>query len=279
MTDLTDILYNTAYGRCILKVLTAPVISKACGLFLDSPLSIPLIKPFIRANAIDMSQYFSDGFKCFNDCFARRAKPGKRAFDNDPNAFCACCDGFLTVYKIEGDTVIPVKKSMYNIPRLLHSRKLAKRYDGGYCLVFRLCVDNYHRYAYFDDGRKGDNHFIAGKLHTVRPVALEKIPVFTENCREFTVMNTENFGKVTQMEVGAMLVGKIKNLHGRHVFRRGQEKGCFLYGGSTIIQLFEKDRLILDDKILKASMNGDETPVMMGEKLGVSYKNFIRTSL
>ena len=266
--DFTYFLYNTISGRTMLKVLTAPVVSKVCGAFCDSPLSKPLIGPFIRANAIDMSQFFANDMRCFNDCFARRIKPGKRAFDNDPKAFCACCDGLLTVYEIKGDTVIPVKQSVYNIPRLLHSRKLAKRYDGGYCLVFRLCVDNYHRYAYFDNGKKGENHFIKGVLHTVRPVALEKIPVFTENCREFTVMNTENFGKVTQMEVGAMLVGKIKNHHGRHVFSRGEEKGCFLYGGSTIIQLFEKDRLVIDDNILKASAGGVETPVLMGEKLG-----------
>ena len=81
-------------------------------------------------------------------------------------------------------------------------------------------------------------------------------------------MNTENFGKVTQVEVGAMLVGKIRNFHGRHVFRRGEEKGCFLYGGSTIILLVEKGRVVMDDKILKASSMGQETDVVMGMKIG-----------
>ena len=165
--------------------------------------------------------------------------------------------------------MLPIKQSSYSIPRLLHSRKLAKRYEGGYCLVFRLCVDNYHRYHYFDDGIKGPNHFIQGKLHTVQPIALEKVPVFTENSREFTVMKTKNFGRVVQMEVGAMLVGRIVNHHGRHVFRRGEEKGFFKYGGSTIILLFEKDRLFLYDEILQASALGIETPVTAGEKLGI----------
>ena len=265
MKSITYILYNTIPGRCALKVLTLPFISKICGSFCDSRASKVLIGPFVKKNAIDLSLFYSENFRCFNDCFARRIKPGKRPFDEDPRAFVSPCDGLLTVYEIKGDTVIPVKQSRYSIPRLLHSRKLAKHYEGGYCLVFRLCVNHYHRYAYIDNGVKGENHFIKGVLHTVQPVALEKIPVFTENCREYTVMKTENFGTIVQMEVGAMLVGKIKNFHGRHASRRGEEKGCFMYGGSTIILLVEKDRIVIDDNILKASAKGIETPVVMGE--------------
>lgn len=272
MRGCLSFLYDTEPGRRILRILTHPAISKACGAFLDSPFSRPLIALFVSANSIDMSEYVCDGFKCFNDCFARRIKPGMRPVDSDPSSFVAPCDGRLTVYPVEKDLVIPVKQSSYSIPRLLHSKKLAARYDGGYCLVFRLCVDNYHRYIYFDNGVKGVNHFIKGKLHTVQPIALEKIPVFTENCREFTVMNTENFGKVTQMEVGAMLVGKIKNHHGRHAIKRGEEKGCFLYGGSTIILLVEKDRAVIDDAILKASAKGEETCVRLGEAIGRSVR-------
>lgn len=265
---MLDFLYGTIFGRALLRILTCPAISKICGAFLDSRASKILIEPFVRANAIDMSQFYSNDLRCFNDCFARLIKPGKRPFDMEPDAFTAPCDGYLSVYEVEEGVVIPVKQSRYSIARLLHSKKLAAHYEGGYCLVFRLCVDNYHRYAYFDDGIKGNNHFIPGKLHTVQPVALEKVPVFTENCREFTVMKTKHFGTVVQMEVGAMLVGKIKNHHGRHRFLRGEEKGCFLYGGSTIILLVQKDRLCLDDKILASSRQGIETPVIMGEKLG-----------
>lgn len=261
-------LYGTVPGRVLLKILTNRRISIICGRFLDSRASLPLIRPFVRANSIDLSQYYSKDFHCFNDCFARLIKPGMRPFDSDPSAFVSPCDGLLTVYEIKEGMVIPVKQSGYSLARLLHSRKLAGRFEGGYCLVFRLCVDNYHRYAYFDSGIKGDNHFIEGKLHTVQPIALEKVPVFTENCREYCVMKTDNFGTAVQMEVGAMLVGKIKNHHKKHSFRRGQEKGCFLYGGSTIILLIQKDRLCMDDKILAASAKGVETPVKMGEKLG-----------
>ena len=110
--------------------------------------------------------------------------------------------------------------------------------------------------------------FIPGKLHTVRPIALEAVPVFKRNCREYTVMHTENFGDVTQMEVGAMLVGKIKNHHSKGPIVRGGEKGMFLYGGSTIIVFLEKDRVNLDPIYFEATEKGEETDVLMGQRLG-----------
>ncbi len=265
---MLDFLYNTVFGRIILKVLIMPPVSKLCGAFMDSRLSCLLIRPFVNANSIDLSEYIANDFHCFNDFFVRRIRPGMRVFDLDPSAFVSPCDGLLSVYEIREDTVIPVKQSRYSLKRLLHSKKTAAHFDGGYCLVFRLCVDNYHRYAYIDSGVKGDNHFIPGKLHTVQPVALEQLPVFTENSREYCVIKTANFGPIVQMEIGAMLVGRIKNHHGRHVCFRGEEKGYFNYGGSTVILLVQKNRIVLDDRLIKATSEGRETPVKMGEMIG-----------
>lgn len=267
---MLEFLYATLPGRILLRILINPRISNLCGKFLDSSLSKVLIKPFVRKNGIDLSYFYSSNFECFNDCFSRKIKPGYRNFDRDPQALCSPCDGLLSAYEISEGLVVPVKGKDYDIARLLHSRKLAARYDGGLCLVFRLCVDHYHRYCYIDDGIKGENHFIAGKLHTVRPIALYNVPVFAENSREYTVIKTKNFGKIVQMEVGAMLVGKINNYHGRYEFVRGVEKGCFLYGGSTVILLLRKDKAVLDDKIFAATRAGEETPVKMGEKIGMS---------
>ena len=146
--------------------------------------------------------------------------------------------------------------------------KIAEKYADGVCLVFRLCVNHYHRYIYVDNGSKGENVFIGGKLHTVRPIALETLPVFIRNCREYTVMQTENFGDVTQIEVGALLVGKILNHHGACNIQRGEEKGTFLYGGSTVILLLQKDAANVDEKYFAATEEGNETDVKMGQVIG-----------
>ena len=267
---MLNFLYTTIPGRLMLKGLTNPKLSDICGRFMDSSFSKFLIPIFVRKNNINLSEYHSDNFTCFNDCFSRKVKKDMRPICKDPKALMSPCDGLLSVYHINGRTVLPVKQSRYTLLRLLRSRKLAEEFSDGLCLVFRLCVDNYHRYCYFDDGIKGENHFIDGVLHTVRPIALENGPVFTENCREFTVMKTRHFGKAIQMEVGAMLVGKIQNNHGKHRFKRGEEKGCFLYGGSTIILLLKKDSAVINESIEKASQSGFETRVRMGQRIGKS---------
>ena len=129
-------------------------------------------------------------------------------------------------------------------------------------------MDDYHRYCYIDNGTKTDNTFIAGELHTVNPIALERYNIYKRNCREYTVLHTENFGDVVQIEVGAMMVGRIVNNHGEASFVRGEEKGRFEFGGSTIVMLFGRDSISVDHDILCNSAEGIETVVKLGEKIG-----------
>lgn len=238
---ILEFLYNTVPGRFLLKPLTGPRLSRICGHFLDSELSSFLIQPFVKQNAIQLSDYETTDIKSFNDFFSR---------------------------KIKENTVFPVKQSHYTISSLLHSKKLAQRYHGGYCLVYRLCVNHYHRYCYVDSGQKSRNFFIPGRLHTVRPVALREVPVFTENSREYTLIRTEKFGTVVQMEVGAMLVGRIVNHEEKGSTIRGKEKGYFQYGGSTIIVLIEPEQVQIREDILQSSALAKEVPVKMGEVIG-----------
>ena len=267
--DSLTFLYKTVCGRLFLKLLSTRAVSKLSGVFLDSRLSSFLINSFARKNNIVMDDYELEGIKSFNEFFRRKIKAGKRVFDTEPEHLCAPCDGLLSVWNIQKDTVIPVKQSAYTVERLLRDTQLASEYEDGLCLVFRLCVNHYHRYAYVDSGKKGANIFIPGVLHTVRPIALETLPVFTENCREYTVIENPVFGKLIQMEVGAMLVGRIVNLEGEGTAVRGKEKGFFEYGGSTIIVLLKKDSAKIKDEILSNSIAGIETPVIMGEQIGV----------
>ncbi len=268
-----EFLYNTMPGRAILKPLSSRVLSKLCGAFLDCGLSKCLIPGFIRKAKIDPQDYIMDHLECFNDCFSRHIKEGLRPVEQDPSKMIAPSDGLLSVWPIDGETVLPLKQSTYTVHSLLRDSRLAKRYEGGLCLVYRLCVDHYHRYGYVESGKKSANRFISGVLHTVRPVALAARPVFIENCREYTCIKTEQFGVLTQMEIGAMLVGKIKNHEtGKGKVVRGNEKGTFLYGGSTIVVLVEPGKVIVDQDILDASARGEETPVKYGQAVGTVAK-------
>lgn len=270
---MLSFLYHTAPGRILLKGFTSPGVSKLCGRFLDSDLSHFLINPFIQKNKIDISAYQVDKVRSFNDFFSRKIKPGLRPINQDPRHMIAPCDGLLSVWKIGDRTVFPVKQSRYSVGSLLRDEKLAEHYLNGYCFVFRLCVDHYHRYCYVDSGKKSRNRVIPGILHTVRPVALETYPVFTENSREYTLIRTPFLGTVVQMEVGAMLVGRIVNYDQEAVVKRGEEKGMFQYGGSTIIVLTGENRVDVREDLLENSRNGIETAVKMGEMIGHAREN------
>lgn len=263
-------LYDTIGGRIVLKFLVIPAVSKTVGFFMDSPLSIPLIKKFIKKHNLDTSDFVMKKFRSYNEFFTRKIKPEKRPIDYRADHLISPCDSKLSVYKIQKNSIFKIKDSLYKISDLLANEFLARRYDGGYCFIYRLEVDDYHRYCYIDDGLKTENVFIEGELHTVNPIALKRYNIYKRNSREYTILHTDNFGDVVHMEVGALMVGRICNHHGEYYFVKGEEKGMFQFGGSTIVQLFEKGRICPDRDIIKNTREGFETVVHYGEKTGTA---------
>ena len=265
---MLGVLYGTKFGRMLLKPLTAPWISCLAGRFLSTGLSCVFIGPFIRKNHIDMSQYEPGPFKSYNDFFARHVKDGARRVDMQEDHLISPADSKLTVLPIEKDGRFTIKHTEYTVASLLKNEELAGRFEGGQMLIFRLTVDDYHRYCYMADGEKEDNVYIPGKFHTVNPIANDYFPIYKENAREYTLLHTEAFGDMVIMEVGALLVGKIRNLHGRCTVHRGEEKGYFEFGGSTVVVLLQKGMARVDEDIVLNSRDGCETVVRLGEKIG-----------
>lgn len=262
-------LYCTLPGHILLKVLTWPVFSYAAGLFLDSGMSKWLIPGFIRRHNISMEAYEEKEYRSFNDFFIRKKKPEESGFDSRAESLISPCDGYLSAYPIDSERIYQIKHVGYCLGSLLKDHALAERYREGICLIFRLTPQNYHRYCYIDNGRIKRRRIIRGILHCVRPIASETYPVYIQNSREYTVIKTENFGTVVQMEVGALLVGRIRNHQKEGKICRGEEKGYFEFGGSTIILLFERGRISLTDKGNAGRLPGRETAVKMGEKIGM----------
>lgn len=265
---LLRFLYRNPVGRGVLRLLTHPALSKAAGRFLDSKCSTVLIRPYIRHYQIDLSAYEGAAYHSFNAFFTRKIRPEYRPFDQEDDALASPCDGKLSVYPVSAGTVFPVKGRSYTVEQLLQDEALSAQFYGGYCFVFRLTVDDYHRYCYFDSGQKGDNIAIQGRLHTVRPIALEQDQVFCENSREYTVIESDHFGQAVQMEVGALMVGRICNYHQARRIQRGEEKGRFEFGGSTVILLLQGDHVRPMQELLDSTANGWETEVRCGERIG-----------
>ena len=266
-------LYNTVPGRMVLKIITSPTISKIGGAYMDCRVSKIHIKGFIKNNNIDMTQYEKAKYGCFNDCFTRKIKKEMRPINMEENAFIAPCDGRLSAYHISENSDFYIKKSYYSVAELIKNSKKTPDFNGGVCLVFRLCVDDYHRYGYVDDGKIVENNYVPGVLHTVRPIALNRYPVFVQNSREYSVIETNNFGTIAQIEVGALMIGKIKNHQKSGLVKKGCEKGMFLYGGSTIVVLLEKDKVDIDEKYFRNTANDIETKVKFGSTIGIKLSD------
>lgn len=269
---LLEFLYGTGMGRWLVSILIRPRVSRAVGALMDSGLSRLAIKPFLKNSHIDMSQFEDRAYRSFNDFFTRQIRDGMRPIDREPAHLISPCDCKLSVYPITEHLEVTVKGTVYTLESLLRDKALADRFQGGIFLLCRLTKEDYHRYCYVDVGMKGKNVRIPGVYHTVNPAAGKRFPVYKENTREYSVLESKNFGSVLMMEVGATMVGRITNYHGAQAVTRGQEKGRFEFGGSTVILCLQKDAVKIDADLIENTQKDIETVVRMGEKIGIALK-------
>lgn len=255
-------LYNTAPGRKILKLLVQPSVSEAAAHYLSSPASCWLINYYIKKHNINLDNCERQKFSSFNDFFKRKKLI---SIQKNDNAIISPCDGFLSVYHITKNLYMNIKHSQYTIASLLHDNNLASEFSDGICCVFRLEPQHYHRYLYAVSGDIKKSASINGVLHCVRPIACQKYPVYVQNSRQYTIIKNPILGSVVQMEIGALLVGKIHNHSSVPYVECGMEKGYFEYGGSTIILIFKKNSILLSSEFAGIADSETEIPVSVGQ--------------
>ena len=213
-------------------------------------------------------------YKNFNDFFIRKLLPEARPFDKNSNTLISPGDGRLLAYtNISMENLVQVKNIHYSLAELLEDNALAKEYEGGTCLVLRLCPTDYHRFHFIDNGVPLENHFIKGNYYSVNPTALERVAkLYCQNKREWSIFKSENFGDIIHVEVGATCVGSIiQSYCPNKKVSKGDEKGYFKFGGSTTILFFKPNTVDIDEDIIIQSSLGFETAVQMGEKIGVKW--------
>ena len=260
-------LYGTVPGRVLLSLTLRTRADRAAVRFLRSGLSRPVVGWYARRHRIPLTREEKAGYGSFRDFFARQRPT---AVDRHPEHLISPCDGWLSVHPIRPDSSFPIKGFTYRVRDLLEDEDLSRRYQGGTCLIFRLAASDYHHYCYIDDGIQGENHFIPGTLHSVQDAACTAFPVYTLNRRLWTLLSTEHFGPVVQTEVGALVVGGIIPAQTGGRVRRGDPMGRFELAGSTIVQLFEKDRIRLLPQVLEPGISGQEVRVHLGMWIGES---------
>ena len=262
-------LYSNPLGRGILKVIQNSGALRLAARFLKSPLSRGIIKPYIKRNGIDMSEFEGQSYKCFADFFARTRD--KELPESAPEMLISPCDSLVSIFPVDENTSLSIKDSFYRLEDIIPDKNVADCFTGGGCFIFRLCASDYHHFCYIDDCRHIITEFIPGKLHSVQPIACGKVPVYRLNRRQWTLMETCNFGLVAQIEFGAMMVGGIVHEKDGGEAVRGEEMGHFELAGSTVALLFTRevyDKICLDTKFIAAVNGNEEIRVSQGERLG-----------
>ena len=254
------------------RVWSRVLFSRLYGWFFHQPFSRRQIDRFILQNRIDMSEVVvpDGGFQTFNDFFIRRLKPGARPVAKDPGVLVAPADSRLKVLQLRNDTILQIKGVTLTLPQLLHNTSIPENFTDGLCLQYRLAPSDYHRFGYTEDGVQSPVRVVNGRLYSVSPLALRHMPaIWGRNHRHWCIIETRSMGPVLHIEVGATGVGSIvqRRLHGGYCVR-GEEKGYFQMGGSTVLIILQPDRVKIDNDILRYSRKDIETLVRYGEPVG-----------
>ena len=265
-------LYNTSSGKVALHVLLKrKIVSALGGWFMDSKLSAGRVQEFVTQNNIDLNEYRitdTKQFRTFNQFFYRKLKPGARPLGQN---IISPADGKLLAFQsLKNVSNFFIKGVEFTTMDFLQDEKLAKKYHDGAMLIVRLAPADYHRFHFPADGKISDSKQINGYYFSVSPLALKKsLKIFCQNLREYSILSNEKYGDILISEVGATMVGGITQTYiPDSKIKKGDEKGYFSFGGSTLVLLFEKDKITFDQDLLQNTQKGLETAIKMGESIG-----------
>jgi len=263
-------LYYNPIGEATLWALAKrKLVSSIYGNRMDRTSSAKMIQPFIEDFDIDMSVAQKKEFSNFNDFFTRKLKADARPVDTSSTVVVSPADGKVLAYTDISNSWFIVKGVRFDVSSFLDNPDLAQKYHDGTLLIIRLAPVDYHRFHFPVSGNISTNKKIDGDYYSVNPFALrKKAEIFCLNKREYSILSNSLFGDVVIAEVGATMVGSIEQTYKGSSVNKGEEKGYFKFGGSTVVLLFEKSKIHIDEDLLNNTAKGYETSVKMGERIG-----------
>jgi len=265
-------LYNNPVGEATLWALAKrKVVSSVYGNRMDRPSSTKKIQPFVEEFDIDLSIAQKQEFNSFNDFFTRKLRNDARPVDTISTMAVSPADGKILAYANISNSDFIIKGYRFDIFSFLNNAALAQSFLDGTLVIIRLAPPDYHRFHFPIGGSVSPITRIDGDYYSVNPLALRNmIEIFCLNKREFTIISNPLFGDVVMAEVGATMVGSIVQSYKEKFVKKGEEKGYFKFGGSTVVLLFEKNKIRIDEDLLINTLKGYETEIKEGERIGAS---------
>ena len=272
-------LYSSSIsGRIALHLLVKrALLSWWYGRRMEKPRSVHKVLPFIVEHDLDVDEFAKQAmtYRTFNEFFYRKLTDSARPIDADPASVAFPADGRHLVFpNVDDADGFYVKGDRFDLAELIGGELVAKQFAGGAMLISRLAPVDYHRFHFPCAGTPGRAQEIRGSLFSVNPIALRRnVRYLVQNKRMLTLLDTERFGTVAMIEVGATMVGSIRQTYpaGTKV-KKGDEKGLFKFGGSCVITLFQRDRIVFDADLREQSANHIETYAKMGERCALAVR-------
>ncbi len=268
-------IYGNRLGKLTLWALVKRKwFSTLYGKAQDWSFSKGKIKEFVQNQGINMQEAERENpedYDSFNDFFVRKLKKEARPVEPEKKTLVSPADGKLLAYEnIDTEEVVQIKGLNYSLEELIGDRTTAKAYQGGSKVIIRLAPSDYHRFHFPDSGVVGSTKRIKGNYNSVNPLALEKIiRLYVQNKRDVTDFISDHFGEILYIEIGAACVGTIiQSVEKNQRVQKGEEKGYFAFGGSTVILFFKEGKVKIHEDLLENTKKGLETMVYMGEGIG-----------
>jgi phosphatidylserine decarboxylase len=229
------------------------------------------IEPFIRKHHIDMAEFEPVIYRSYADFFVRRFRPEARKFPSAAAEMGAFAEArYFAWDRLTTEQQFPVKGYSLSPEHILGNAARARSFIGGPVLLARLSPMDYHHLHYPDDGRTLEEDTLGRRLWTVNWHALQnQRNILFRNERQINILETRNFGRLAFVEVGALSVGRIIQVHPLDTaFRRGEEKSVFHFGGSAVVVFGEAGAWRPAEDLLKHTAESVETLVRLGDTIG-----------
>jgi phosphatidylserine decarboxylase len=266
--------YDNRLGRLVGQfLLRQPLLSRAYGWLNRRGFSRRRIERFARAMRVDVAVCRQPlaAYASFSDFFVREIDLSQRPINPDPRVCTSPADGRVYVLpSVDSKRTFTIKGGRFSLAEFLADDALTARYAGGAMAIVRLHLADYHHFHFPVPGRASAPRQIPGRLHAVGPYARRwPVPFFSENRRALTLIESGRFGLVCMAEIGACTVGSIRqSFQPVRPVLKGERKGYFELGGSTIALLFEPGAIEFDRDLRINSGEDFETYVRMGETIG-----------
>jgi phosphatidylserine decarboxylase len=229
------------------------------------------IEPFIRKHNINMAEFEPVIYRSYAEFFVRRFRAEARKFPSAPGEMGAFAEArYFAWDRLAADQQFPVKGYSLSAEHILGEADRARPFIGGPVILARLSPMDYHHLHYPDDGRTLEKSWLGRRLWTVNWHALlHQQDILFRNERQINILETRNFGRLAFVEVGALSVGRIIQVHPLDTdFQRGEEKSVFHFGGSAVVVFGEAGAWRPADDLIAHTKDGVETLVRLGDTIG-----------